>query len=71
MDSKERGTEKMDEHTSHELAYKKGYEKGYADAIAYARRELNVIHEMVTETLGMVKNLQDTASRAAERRHEP
>jgi hypothetical protein len=21
----------MDEHTSHELAYKKGYEKGYAD----------------------------------------
>lgn len=23
--------EKMDEHTSHELAHKKGYEKGYAD----------------------------------------
>ena len=58
----------MDEHTSHEQAYKNGYEKGYADAIAYARRELNVIHECVTETLHMVKELQDTASRAAERR---
>lgn len=58
----------MDEHTSHEQAYKNGYEKGYADAIAYARRELNTIHEAVTETLAMVKNLQDTATRAAERR---
>lgn len=51
-----------------EQSFKNGYKKGYADALAYARRELNVIHEMVTETLGMVKNLQDTASRAAERK---
>ena len=51
-----------------EQAYRNGYQKGYADALAYARRELNMIHEMVTETLGMVKNLQDTASRAAERK---
>ena len=25
----------MDEHTSHELAYKKGYDKGYADALRW------------------------------------
>ena len=53
-----------------EQSFKNGYAKGYADALAYARRELNMIHEMVTETLGMVKNLQNTASRAAERREE-
>lgn len=51
-----------------ESAYNNGYAKGYADALAYARRELNVIHEIVTETLGMVKNIQDTASRDTERR---
>lgn len=28
MDSKERGTEKMDEYTTSELAYKRGYEDG-------------------------------------------
>ena len=49
-----------------EAAYKNGYKKGYADALAYARRELNVIHECVTETLGMVKELRNTASRAAD-----
>lgn len=39
MDSKERGTEAMDEHTSHELAYKNGYEKGKQDAvIEFAKR---------------------------------
>ena len=54
-------------HWATEQAYKNGYRKGYADAIAYARRELNMIHEMVTETLGMVKELQATASRAAEK----
>ena len=39
MDSKERGTEEMDEHTSHELAYQKGYEKGKQEAvIEFAKR---------------------------------
>ena len=56
----------MDNYTATEVAYKKGYGKGYADALAYARRELNVIHECVTETLGMVKELQATASRASD-----
>ena len=56
----------MDKHTCYEQAYKNGYEKGYADAIAYARRELNVIHESVPETLHMVEELRATASRAAE-----
>ena len=56
----------MDNYTATEEAYKKGYGKGYADALAYARRELNVIHECVTETLGMVKELQATASRASD-----
>ena len=53
-------------HWATEQAYKNGYKKGYADALAYARRELNVIHECVTETLGMVKELKATASRAAD-----
>ena len=56
----------MNNYEATEIAYKNGYEKGYADALAYARRELNTIHECVTETLGMVKELKATAFRAAE-----
>lgn len=42
--------EKMDEHTSHELAYKKGYEKGKQDAIPKGRWELE---EYQTSTFGV------------------
>lgn len=47
------------------------YNKGYADALAYARGELNLLHEAVTESLHMVKDLSENASKCAERENEP
>ena len=52
----------------HEQAYKNGYTKGYANALAYARRELRLIGEGITELQQTVKELQNAASAAAERR---
>lgn len=61
----------MDEHTSHELAYKKGYDKGYnkgyADALEYA---MSVINDIKRDVDAILKNVQ-AVQRLAKQKPEP
>ena len=61
----------MDEHTSHELAYKKGYDKGYnkgyADALEYA---MSVINDIKRDVDAILKNVQ-AVQRLAKLKPEP
>ena len=61
----------MDEHTSHELAYKKGYDKGYnkgyADSLEYA---MSVINDIKRDVDAILKNVQ-AVQRLAKQKPEP
>jgi flagellar biosynthesis/type III secretory pathway protein FliH len=61
----------MDEHTSHELAYKKGYDKGYnkgyADALEYA---MSCIDDIKRDVNAILKNVQ-AVQRLAKQEPEP